>query len=107
VSATRIWLAIGAITIASVLTRTLLLFVRPSFQFGPRANAALRYAPACALAAVVVPDLLYVEGALDLRLTNPRLVAGVFAVATFAFTRGTITTLVVGMAAYWLVRAIY
>ena len=49
----------------------------------PRVQDVLRYAPACALAAIVGPDLvLGPPGDLQLDLGNPKLLAGLAALAT-------------------------
>ncbi|MGB8326541.1 MAG: AzlD domain-containing protein [Steroidobacteraceae bacterium] len=95
------WLAIAGITLTTVITRAGVLFLRPSLQLGPTLTAALRYAPACALTAVIVPDLLFVNGTLTAGLGNPRLLAGLAAVALFAISRGTLVTIGGGLLAFW------
>jgi hypothetical protein len=39
-SGLAIWLSIAGITVTSLVTRTALLFVGPSFRIGPRLTAA-------------------------------------------------------------------
>ena len=101
-SSLQVWLAIAGITVATVVTRAAPLFVQPSVKLGERWSAALRYAPACALAAVIFPDLLFVHGQLSPGWSNPRLLAGMVAIALCLVTRGTLTTIGGGMLAYWL-----
>ncbi|HEY7976345.1 MAG TPA: AzlD domain-containing protein, partial [Ktedonobacterales bacterium] len=56
--------------------------------------------------ALIVPDLVGHNGALVLTLANPRLIAGVVALAVAWRTRSVALTLVVGMAVFWLLSAL-
>jgi len=69
-----------------------------------RVESALRYAPACALAAIIATDLLVTDGAPHAGMGNPKLFAGMAAMAIFALTRSTIGIIVGGMAAFWLLK---
>ena len=100
----EIWLSFVSITLATVATRCGLLLAGHRLVIPARVEAALRYAPACALAAIIAPDLLITNGALQVGLGNPKLFAGMAAVAIFGFTRSTIGTIVGGMAAFWLLK---
>ena len=66
-------------------------------------HSALRYAPACALAAILVPDLVFVDQHLVLTPDNPKLIAGLASCLIFAFFRSMIGSLIGGMAVYWAV----
>lgn len=99
-----IWLSIAGITFATVLTRATFLLVGNDVRLSPIAQSALRHAPACALAAIVVPEMLVSGGGLDLSLANPRLAAGVVATGVCVLTRGTLSTIAAGMSAFWLWR---
>lgn len=61
----------------------------------------LRLVPPAVLAALVVPDLTFLEGQLVLTPGNDRLIAGVIAVAVAWYTEDILRTLVVGMGALW------
>lgn len=100
----EIWLSFSMITLATVATRSGLLLVGRRLVIPPRIESALRYAPGCALAAIIAPDLLVSGGALALDPGNPKLIAGIAGAAIFALTRSTIGTIVGGMIAFWLVR---
>ena len=104
--AAQVWLAIALVTATVLITRTALLFVGGTFTLGPRLTAALRFAPACALTAVICPDLLLENGVLVPLGANPRLLAAVIATVVCILTRGTLATIAVGMAAFWLLRAL-
>jgi branched-subunit amino acid transport protein len=103
-SGPEIWLSVALITLATLITRAGLLFVNSAIEPGPRLTTALRYAPGCALAAVVFPDLLVEHGHSAISLLNPRLLAVFVGVAIYAATRGTLRTIAGGMLAFWLLR---
>lgn len=100
----EIWLSIAAILFATLLTRVAPLMAGANLQLPPLVQSALRYAPACALAAIVVPDLIMVDGRLDFAVGNPRLAAGVIATLVCLVTRGTLSTIAAGMSVSWLWR---
>lgn len=100
----EIWLSILGITLATVLTRAGPLLPSRDLHLAPLVQSALRYAPACALAAIVLPDLLLTGDTLDVSVANPRLLAGIAAAAMCLFTRGTLSTIAAGMVAFWAAR---
>ena len=100
----EIWLSFVCITVATIATRSGLLLAGRRLVIPPRVESALRYAPACALAAIIAPDLLVSDGVLRLGVDNPRLLAGIAGTAIFVLTRSTIGTIVGGMAAFWLLK---
>lgn len=100
-----IWLAILGITFATFLARSTVLLVGERLRLPPVVESALRYAPACALAGIIAPDLLLTPAGLDLTLGNPRWLAGVAAIVIFASFRSTMGAIGGGMAVYWLIRA--
>lgn len=97
-----VWGAIAGVVLATIVTRSALLVVGLHARLPPAVEAALRYAPACALTAVIVPDLLYQGGELRLTFDNYRLLAGIAGIAIFAAFRNTIGTIVGGMIVFWL-----
>ena len=102
-----IWLAILAITFASLLTRAAPHLLDTRLKLPPTVESALRFAPACALAAIIAPDLVYVGSDLMLSSTNPRLLGGIAATVIFATSRSMIATIFGGMAVFWLARAMF
>lgn len=99
-----IWLIIALLTLATILTRATFWLVGQHITIPKRINEALRYAPACALAAIIVPDLLFHHNQLDVSFSNPQLVAGVIASAFFLYKRSMFGTIVLGMAVFTVVR---
>ena len=99
-----IWAAIIGITLTSLVTRLSFLIAGARARLSPRLEAMLRFAPGCALAAIVTPDLLSVSGQLQIDLHNHRLVAALCAVAIMATTRSLWWTIVVGMLVFTTLR---
>ena len=105
-STTTLWLTIlgaGVVTFALRLSLIALLgrIEVPSFL-----EHALKYVPAAVLTAVVIPLLIYQDGALDASLGNERLLAGLVAAGICWWTRSVPLTLVGGMAMLWTLQAI-
>ena len=73
-------------------------------QFPPVVEAALRFAPACALAAIVAADLAFIEGQLSIDVNNPTLIAGCIGIVIFSITRSIIGTIAGGMIVFWLLH---
>jgi len=72
----------------------------------PLLTRALRFVPAAVLSAIIVPELVVRDGAPDLRLGNPRLLAGLLAALVAWRTRSVLTTIAAGMAALWALLAL-
>jgi Predicted membrane protein len=89
-------LVTACMVLATFLTRAAMLLVGRS-KPSPRVEAALRFAPVCALAALIAPALVVRSGTVDLSLGNPYLVAAVAATAFFLWKRSMVGCLVVGM----------
>lgn len=94
----EIWAVIGVLTVATAATRSSFWLVGHHITIPKRVQEVLRYAPACALAAIIAPDLL-LGGAGQLQLTaaNPKLLAGVAAVVFYLLRRNMLQTIVFGM----------
>lgn len=98
------WITILLLTVATILTRSSFFLLGGAVKLPPRVQHALRYAPAAALAAIVAPDLVLSGGALSLSWMNPKLMAGIGAIAFFVTTRHLLGTIIVGMALFSLLR---
>jgi len=105
-STLALWLAIvgaGAITFALRLSFIALL---GQIEIPLVLARALRFVPAAVLTAVVIPLLLYVNGAVEVSFGNERLLAGLAAVLICWRTRSVPLTLVGGMATLWMLQAV-
>ena len=97
-------LAIASVALATFLTRSTLLVFGERLRFSARVEAALRYAPVCALAALVVPEILFRQDALVLGLDNPRLPAAIAASVFLLWKNSIVGCIAVGMAVFALWR---
>lgn len=98
------WLTIILLTVSTILTRSSFFLFGDAVKFPPAVQHALRYAPAAALAAIVVPDLVLSGGSATFSLANPKLLAGIGAALFFVTTRRMLGTIVVGMALFTALR---
>jgi len=98
-----VWLMIlGTSAVTFLLRFSFLGTVRPH-TLSPRFLEALRFAPAV-FAAIVVPQVLMRNDAIDFAPDNPRLLAAIAALGVAWFTRSVTWTLVTGMVALWIVQ---
>ena len=103
-STADVWLTIFLLLAATLLTRASFFLLGHRVKLPPRVQHALRYAPAAALAAIVVPDLLLSNGQLAITWTNPKLMAGLGAAVFFLATCHLLGTIIAGMALFTLLR---
>jgi branched-subunit amino acid transport protein len=103
-SSLEIWLAIIGMTIVTLATRTVMLVLGDRLPLPERVQHALRFAPACALTALIAPELLTEQGAWAISLANAKFVAGATAILVMLVTRSMLATMGFGMAAYLLLR---
>lgn len=103
-SEAAVWLVIFGLTAVTVATRSSFLVLGRRYTLPERLQHALRYAPVCALVALITPELAFANGTLALTLDNPRLVAGLAAAVVMAMTRNMIAAMAVGMAGFWALR---
>lgn len=99
-----LWIVIVGLTFVTVATRSAFLVIGERFPLPERVQHGLRYAPACALVALIAPELVMAQGSLALAIDNPRLVSGLAAGAVMLATRSMLLTMGVGMATYTLLR---
>ena len=103
-SAAEIWITIVAMTIVTIATRTLMLVFGDRIPLPERVQHALRFAPVCALTALIAPELLTEQGAWAISFGNARLVGGSIAVGVMLATRSMMATMGLGMAAFLALR---
>ncbi|HSL46927.1 MAG TPA: AzlD domain-containing protein [Anaerolineales bacterium] len=100
----NIWLVMllgGLITFGM---RFSLIYLFGRFEISETMRRALHYVPPAVLSAIIFPELFLHEGTLSLSPDNPRLLAGLVAIAVAWFTRNTLITIVVGMSALFLLQ---
>jgi branched-subunit amino acid transport protein len=100
-----IWIIIGALALSTLATRSAFWLVGHRVTIPPRVHEMLRFAPACALAAIVGPDLVLGQGGeLQLGLSNLKLLAGIAALGFYLLRRNMLQTIVFGMLVFTLLR---
>nr|WKF57187.1 hypothetical protein HUO10_001665 [Paraburkholderia busanensis] len=103
-TSTQIWLAIAGMTFVTALTRAMFLIGGERTVLPPRVQKMLRYAPAAALAAVVLPDVLATPDGLSLAPSNHEFYATLAGLGWFLWRRTMLGTIVVGMVVFTSLR---
>jgi branched-subunit amino acid transport protein len=98
------WLAIVLVGALTFLLRASFIVFADPHKFPHLFRQALAFVPPAVLAAIVAPGLLMNADGFDPSWRNPRLVAGVVAIAVAARTRSTLATCAMGMCALWLLQ---
>jgi branched-subunit amino acid transport protein len=104
VSDIEIWITILALAVATACTRSSFWLVGHHITIPKRVQDMLRYAPACALAAIVAPDLVLNEGRMAFDLSNLKLISGIVAIIFYLLRRNMLQTIVFGMAFFTALR---
>lgn len=102
----NIWLVviIGGLITFGIRFSLIYLLGEGKFEIPETLRKALHYIPPAVLSAIIFPELFIRDGNLDLALTNTRLLAGILAIVTAWFSRNTLLTILVGMAALFLLQ---
>jgi branched-subunit amino acid transport protein len=101
---TTLWLIFIVLGLATTFPRASFIVLGNRFSLPPTLQRALRYAPAAALAAIVVPDVLVIGGNVD--PLNPKLAAGIAAILVAARWRNPWLPFIVGMAVLVGIKAL-
>jgi len=103
-SALETWIVIIGLTAVTIVTRSFFLVLGDRIPLPERVQHALRYAPTCALVALIAPEVLTVSGQVALSLDNAKLLAATAAVIFMLATRNMVVTMAIGMGAYTALR---
>jgi branched-subunit amino acid transport protein len=96
--------AIVGLTVVTVATRSSFFMLPAHVQLPAKVERALRYAPACALAAIVAPGVLTRDHEIAIGWGNDQMWALVAAAAVFAKTRNMMAMMAVGMGLFTFLR---
>ena len=91
---------IVGLALVTVLTRSFFFISSKSWHLPHWAQRGLQYAPIAALSAVVVPEIITVQGVLVSTWQDARLFAAVTGVAAYYWRRNVLITILGGMAVY-------
>ena len=103
----EIWLTIAALAAATAITRSSFWLIGHHITIPKRVNEMLRFAPACALAAIIAPDLLMDGAQVQLDLFNLKLLAGIAATIFYLIRRNMLQTIVFGMLVFTGLRLLH
>lgn len=99
-----LWSAFVLLALTTLVTRGSFIVIGERGRLPAVVQRALRYAPAAALSALIVPDLLLVQGSID--PINPKLFAGLVVIAIALKWRNPWLPFVLGMGTLWAARAV-
>ena len=91
------WALIAGMALIAFAERALFVLPGSRLRLPPSVERVLRYAPAAALMAIIVPSLASLDGQVSISLANPRFTAGLAAFAVAAATRNIVLTIAAGM----------
>ncbi|MEN8172706.1 MAG: AzlD domain-containing protein [Chloroflexota bacterium] len=94
---TSIWLVIISVGILTYLTRLSFIMILSHWDTPPIIKRALHYVPIAVFSAIILPELFFYDGALNISVNNPRLLAGMIAIFVAWKTRSVAWTVIVGM----------
>lgn len=100
----EIWAVIGVLCVATAAARSSLWLVGHRINIPKRVNEMLRFAPACALAGIIAPDILMSGGQLQTDLDNPKLLAAIAATVFYLLRKNMLQTIIFGMLVFTLLR---
>jgi branched-subunit amino acid transport protein len=99
---TDVWTlaVIVGLAVVTVVARSFFFISSRAWQLPHWAQRGLQYAPIAALSAVVIPEIITVQGELVSTWQDARLYAAVVGVLAYFWRRDVLITIVAGMAVY-------
>ncbi len=95
---------IVGLAVVTVVARSFFFISSQSWQLLNWAQRGLQYAPIAALSAVVIPEIITVQGELVSTWEDARLYAAVVGVVAYFWRRDVLITILAGMAVYLPLR---
>jgi len=102
-----LWLTILLAGLCTYAIRLSFIQLFANREIPPFVLKALQFVPPAVLTAIVAPELFLQDGSLSLSLANGRLVAGLIAILVAWRTKNVVLTILVGMAAMWIIQWIF
>jgi branched-subunit amino acid transport protein len=100
----ELWLTLIAIGLITYATRLSFILLFGRISLPTLVQQMLRYVPPTVLSAIIFTELLVREGAIDLSLSNARLLAGLIATLVAWRTHNILLTITAGMAMLLLMQ---
>lgn len=102
----NIWLVMIVGGLITFGMRFSLIYLFGRFEVPETMRKELHYVPPAVLSAIIFPELFLKDGALDLTPANTRLLAGLIAIVTAWVSRNTLLTILIGMAALFILQSV-
>jgi len=102
----EVWLTILGMTLVTAVTRAMFLIGGERTVLPARVQRMLRYAPAAALAPVVLPDVLGTPEGLSFAPSNHDFYAALAGLGWFLWRRTMLGTIIVGMVVFTFLRLV-
>jgi branched-subunit amino acid transport protein len=100
----NIWLVMLLGGLMTFGMRFSLIFLFGRFEVPQTMRRALHYVPPAVLSAIIFPELFLSNGALNISLSNIRLLAGFAAILTAWISKNTLLTILTGMSVLFLLQ---
>lgn len=101
-----LWLTVLGMGIITYAIRLSFVVLGERAQVSAVFQRGLKYVPTAVLSAIILPELLQPDGALDISLGNARLLAGLTAALVAWRTQNVLATIGAGMGTLWLLQVV-
>ena len=98
----NLWLTMILAGVITYAIRLSFILIFGKVEVPATLRRALRFVPPAVLTAIIVPDLLYIDGAIHVSPGNARLIAGILAALVAWRTKNVILTILAGMIGLFL-----
>ena len=102
-----LWLVMLIVGLLTFVTRLSFILLFEHWQPPKIVQRGLRYVPVAVLTAILVPEIMLVNGRLAVTPANPRLMAGLIASFVAWKTKSTLLTIASGMVVYSLIYLVF
>lgn len=102
-----VWVVILGLTAVTFLTRTFFMLIGAKIPLPAAFQRAIRYAPAAALVAIIVPEMLPFDPSapqMNFDWYSPKTWGGLAALMAYFYSRHILVTLAVGLGVFTLLR---
>lgn len=99
-----IWAGIAGLMVMTIIARCALILWPKPIAIGPRLARALRFAPMAAIAAIIVPGVLYGPNGNVVSFLDPKVFAVMGALVAWFSTRQMVWCILGGLAVYVIAK---
>ncbi len=103
----EIWITLLAGGIITYLIRYVFIGMISHTSMPVLVQSGLRFVPPAVLSAIILPELIFRSGSMDVSLANVRLLAGMAALFIAWKTQNALLTIAAGMGILWLLQFLF